>query len=166
MRPYAGAYLPIGGEREAIDDGSLGGLQMSFVLHPRLAVTVNFGMAATKIRDAAEIQPLVLSQLDVGVEWRPREWRPRALVHFSPFVGFGLGMRTMDYRDLDVESQSRSDGDFAFGGELRVGPIGFRVETRDYLVESRRFSGGDARARVRSDLSIAAGFSFHLYPAP
>jgi hypothetical protein len=159
LRPYVGAYVPTGDQRDLLEDAVLVGAQASYRARPWLAVTGTFGWAPSKDRITAGDQTLDLFQYDVGAEARAPSWFRRSAWDFTPFVGLGVGGRTYSYRDLDqIDSQTNIAGYGALGGELGFGRLGLRLEARDYV---SRFEPlvGNGDAETRNDVTLAAGLT-------
>jgi hypothetical protein len=159
IRPYVGAYVPTGDQRDLLKDAVLVGAQASWRATRHLAVTGTFGWAPSKDRVTAGDQTLDLYQYDVGAELRAPVWHAAGSWDFTPFVGLGVGGRTYNYRDLDnVDAKTNVAGYGALGGELGFGRLGFRLEARDYISRFEPLTGnGDAT--TRNDITIGAGLT-------
>jgi len=160
LRPYAGAYLPTGDQRDLLEDAVLVGAQASYRILPQLAITGTLGWSPSKDRIAAGNQTLDLYQYDIGAELRAPAWVDRGSWSFTPFAGLGIGGRTYDYRDLDTDAQTDVAGYGALGGEFGFGRLGLRLEARDYLSRFEPLTDdGDGDARTRNDVTLAAGLT-------
>jgi hypothetical protein len=158
IRPYLGAYVPTGDQRDLLKDAVLVGAQASWRVIPQLALTGTFGWAPSKDRVTPGDQTLDLYQYDIGAEARAQSWYNAAAWDFTPFVGLGVGGRTYNYRDLDVDSKTNVAGYGALGGELGFGRLGLRVEGRDYISRFEPLTGnGDTK--TRNDVTVAAGLT-------
>lgn len=160
IRPYVGAYLPTGDQRDILKDAILVGAQASYRVIPQLAITGTVGWSPTEDRVGAG-QTLDLLQYDVGAELRAPAWVQRASWDFSPFVGLGVGGRTYDYRDLDVDAKTNVAGYGALGGEFGFGQFGIRIEGRDYISRFKPLTGG-GEAKTRNDVAVAAGLTIRF----
>jgi hypothetical protein len=159
LRPYAGAYIPTGDQRDLLKDAVLVGAQASWRATRHLAVTGTFGWAPSKDRVTAGDQTLDLYQYDVGAEARAQSWYNRGSWAFTPFVGLGVGGRTYNYRDLDdVDAKTNVAGYGALGGEVGFGRLGLRLEARDYISRFEPLTG-DGDAKTRNDVTLAAGLT-------
>ena len=159
IRPYVGAYVPTGDQRDLLEDAVLVGAQASYRALNWLAVTGTFGWSPSKDRITPGDQTLDLYQYDVGAEARAQSWYNAGSWDFTPFVGLGIGGRTYNYRDLDnVDAKTNVAGYGALGGEVGFGRLGLRVEARDYV---SRFEPliGDGDAKTRNDVTLAAGLT-------
>ena len=157
LRPYAGAYIPTGKQRDLLKDAVLIGGQASYRLTPQFAVTGTLGWSPSKDRITPGDQKLDVWQYDVGGELRAPSWIQSGALDFTPFVGLGAGGRTYNYRDLDVDSKTNFAGYGVLGGEIGFGRIGWRLEGRDYVSQFKPFQGGDSK--TRNDVTVATGLT-------
>jgi len=160
LRPYVGAYIPTGDQRDLLKDAVLVGGQASYRLNPNFALTGTLGWSPSKDRVTPGDQTLDLWQYDVGGELRAPSWLQSGGLDFTPYVGLGAGGRTYNYRDLDVDSKTNFAGYGALGGELGFGRFGLRLEARDYVSQFKPFDGGDSK--TRNDVTLATGFTLRF----
>jgi hypothetical protein len=160
FRPFVGAYIPTGDQRDLLEDAVLVGAQASYAILPQLALTGTFGWSPSKDRITTGDPTLDIYQYDVGAEARAPSWYRSAYGgwDFTPFVGLGVGGRTYDYRDLDVGSRTDFAGYGAVGGELGIARMGIRLEARDYISRFTPLTGG-GDAKTRNDVTVAAGLT-------
>lgn len=161
LRPYVGAFIPTGDQRQVLKDAVLVGGQASWSLIPALAVTGTFGWTPSTDKITAGKQKLDVMQYDLGLEGRAPGFAEGSSWGFTPFVGAGLGGRTYSYRDLNVDSKTNFDGYGAVGGELGLGRVGLRIEARDYLSRFKPLSG-TGETVTRNDVALAAGLTLHF----
>jgi hypothetical protein len=161
IRPFVGAYIPTGDQRDFLKDAVLVGGQASWRLVPAVAVTGTFAWSPSKDRITAGNQTLDIYQYDLGAELRTPAGYSAGFAQFTPFVGLGLGGRTYNYRDLDVDSKTNFDGYGAVGGDLGFGPIAIRIEGRDYVSQFKPLTGG-GDTKTRNDIGLAAGISYRF----
>jgi len=160
LRPYAGAFIPTGKQRDLLKDAVIVGGQASYRIVPQLALTGTLGWSPSKDRITPGDQTLDVWQYDVGAELRAPSWFTSGAWDFTPFVGIGGGGRTYNYRDLDVDSKTNVAGYGTLGGEIGFGRIGLRVEGRDYVSQFKPFDGGDSK--TRNDVTVAAGLTLRF----
>ena len=99
------------------------------------------------------------SHQDQVVE-KPADARVVLSSAFTPFAGLGVGGRTYDYRDLDLDAKTNAAGFGVLGGELGFGRTGLRIEARDYVSRFKPFTGGDSK--TRNDVTVAAGLTLRF----
>jgi len=161
LRPFVGAYIPTGDQRDLLKDAVLVGGQASWRVVPVLALTGTFAWSPSKDRISAGNQTLDLYQYDLGAEVRTPRALDAGIAEFTPFVGLGLGARTYDYRNLDVTSKSDFDGYGALGGDFGFGPIALRIEARDYVSQFKPLTGTGSSG-TRNDIGLAAGLGYRF----
>jgi len=153
IRPFVGAYLPTGDQRDFVKDAVVLGAQASWTLNSNFALAGTFGWAPSKDKVTAGDRTLDQFQYDVGVEARAPELTASLI---TPFIGAGIGGRTYSYRDLDVSSKTNFDGYGSLGLDVWFGRAGVRVEGRDYVSRFQPLTGsGDTK--TRNDITLAAG---------
>jgi hypothetical protein len=162
IRPYVGAYIPTGDQRDDFKDAVLVGAQGSYRFTPVIALTATVGWSPTEDRVLTAQETVDLWQYDIGAEFRAPAWLQGESWDFSPFVGLGIGGRTYDYRDRDnVDAKTNVAGYGALGGEFGFGQFGLRIEGRDYI---SRFEPliGTGEAKTRNDIAVAAGLTIRF----
>ena len=150
VRPLAGAFVPLGGQRDVAATALLLGLEGG-IRFPALTMTSTFAWAPSRGR--RESAHLDIFQIDWGLE------SPARAPAWSPFAGGGLGVRIYDSREPESDPR-RSVLVFGVAGMAREsGRVGQRCEVRMHL---SRFTGTaePVPAVVRADLTVAVGLSF------
>ena len=160
LRPYVGAYIPTGTQRDLLKDAVLVGGQASYRILPQLAITGTVGWSPSKDRITPGDETVDLWQYDLGAELRAPSWQTWGAMDFTPFAGVGGGARTYNYRDLDVDSKTNVAGYGVLGGEVGFGRLGLRLEARDYVSRFKPFDGGDAK--TRNDVTVATGITLRF----
>ena len=161
IRPYVGAYIPTGDQRDVFKDAILAGAQASYRIAPQFAITGTIGWSPTEDRLTTGQETVDLLQYDIGGELRAPSWLSGESWDFSPFVGLGVGGRTYDYRDLDVDAKTNVAGYGALGGEFGVGQFGLRIEGRDYVSRFEPLTG-TGETKTRNDIALAAGLTIRF----
>ena len=158
LRPFVGAYIPTGDQRDFLKDAVLVGTQASWIATDQLAVTGSFAWTPSKDKITAGNQTLDAFQYDLGLELRSAQ---TDIGIVSPFVAGGLGARTYSYRDLNVDSKSDFDGYGGVGLDAKAGPVSLRVEGRDYVSRFQPLSGG-GDTKTRNDIALFAALGIHF----
>lgn len=161
LRPFVGAFIPTGDQRDVLDDAVLIGAQLAVEAADVLHVVGTFGFAGPNFAGGiTNREHMHIYQYDVGAELfrdvaMKREWK------FRPFLGAGLGGRTYD---PTFTGGSRSDpaGYGALGAELQLDRVAVRFEARDYLSRSKGIVGNNEDVSTRNDLVLSVGFAYHL----
>jgi len=160
FRPFVGALIPTGNQRDVLQDAVLTGVQAGVEAGNRMHIIGTFAFAGPNFdKQIPMAGHMHVYQSDVGAELfadRPLDngWRLR------PFLGLGGGVRTYDLTDVKG-SKSYAAGYGAVGSEFQLARIAFRLEARDYLT---RFRGptGNGDATTRNEVAISAGLAYHL----
>ena len=151
IRPFVGAYLPTGDQRDFLKDAVLVGAQASWSATQQVALTGSFGWAPSHDKITPGDQKLDAFQYDIGAELK-------APVTFGiawPFIGAGVGGRTYSYRDLKVDSKSNFAGYGALGLDASVDILSARIEARDYVSRFQPLTGG-GDTKTRNDVALFA----------
>jgi hypothetical protein len=165
LRVSDGAFVPTGEQRGSLQNGHVTAAQLAWLVRPSVAVTGTFGWARSRDVASIDAPKLDVFTSDVGLELRPAQWFAERTVTFSPFVGFGAGARSYNYRNLSVDATNNLAGYGSVGGELGFRRVGLRVEARDYATGFRPLAGG-GRSDVRNDVVIMAALRFKRHQAP
>jgi len=161
LRPFAGAYVPTGEQRDLLRDAFIVGGQMSYRIIPALAATGTFAWSPNKDHINRGDPLLDILQYDVGLEARAASWLQGRGWDLTPFAGLGVGGRTYSYRDFDADTRTRVAGYGALGGDIGLGHVGLRFEARDYLSRFTPLTGGGG-PDTRNDVTLAAGLTFRF----
>lgn len=160
VRFTSGAFVPTGNQRNILKDAQYSAAQISWVVRPSLAVTGTFGWARSRDVSSANRSKLDAFTTDLGFEVRPAALAVGRMMRFSPFAGAGAGVRTYNYRKLDVEATNNLAGYAAIGGELGVKRVGLRLEVRDYVAGFKPLVGAGT-SEQRNDLVMMVGVRFN-----
>ena len=165
LRVTSGAFVPTGNQRASLNNAQVTAAQVAWVVRPSLAVTGTFGWARSRDRGLVNTPRLDVFTSDVGVEARPTLWFAKHAVSLSPFAGVGAGVRSYNYRKLDVDATNNLAGYASAGGELGIGRMGLRLEVRDYATGYKPLAGA-GRSEMRNDVVMMAGIRFNRHRAP
>ena len=159
VRPFAGALIPTGDQRDVFKDALLVGTQVAVEAADRLHVVGTFAFAGP---DYATVSPrghLHVYQVDVGGELFQNvalnaDWK------FRPFLGAGAGVRQYD-PTAKGDTKNYATGFGALGAEFQMSRAALRVEARDSLTRFKGPAGTDA-ASNRNEVALTAGLAWHL----
>lgn len=166
LRFTGGAYIPTGSQRTFLQNAQASAMQLSLLVRPSLAVTGTFSWARSRDTKSANADKLDVFMSDVGVEARLAHRQVHRSVTFSPFIGLGAGLRSYNYRKLDVDATHNSAGYAAVGGELGVGHVGIRLEARNYASGFKPLAG-TGKSEMRNDVNVMLGLRFNRQqPSP
>jgi hypothetical protein len=165
VRVSSGTLLPTGDERDVLKNAPMTALQVSRLITPSLALTGTIGWARSQVINTADTPKLDVFTSDLGVELRSPRWFNKSMVTFDAFAGLGGGMRSYNYRKLDVGATHNLAGYGAVGGEFGMGRVGLRLEVRDYLTGFKPLVGA-GESGMRNDVVFTAAVRFNRNRAP
>ncbi len=158
IRPFVGAYVPVGAMRRDFRDATTLGLQAAVERSRHLHFLGSASWTHGHNRYDRGSDRTDLWQYDVGLELNL--YRPTAAGWvFRPFAGVGGGARTFDYRASGLPSYTCTSGYGSLGTELQTGAVALRLEARDYL--SCFKSPVTGLHDTRSDLGLSLGVAYH-----
>ena len=160
LRPFAGAYVPAGTQRDFFPAAPIFGLQAGLQLRPTLHVVGSFGMVPLHSKYDVTRDNAIILMYDVGVE-RGLPRRLRGGWQLAPFIGLGVGARTYSYRARELTTQTCGGAYGALGTELQLGLSALRIEARDNLYRFRSPVAG-VKSETRNDLAFTLGFARHF----
>lgn len=161
IRPFAGALVPIGDQRDELKNGAMAGVSASYQLTRTLWVTGLLGWSDSQARLLIGQPNVDVYHYNIGTEFRPFDFSAGSDWRFRPFMGGGLGGRTYDTEATGLESQTNFTGYSALGLQIDYRMVGLRLEGRNYLSRSKGLTG-DQDTKTRDDIGITAGLSFHF----
>ena len=160
LRPFVGASIPTGSQRNLFRDELLIGFQAAVELNPTLHMVGSLGGVPSHARYAVSDGEVNVFQYDLGLElgWARSLSRGR---EFRPFFGFGAGGRTYAFAADVLDDRTCLSGYGALGSELRFGRTGVRLEARDnvFCYRSPMASVG---SRTRNDVSLMLGLAYQF----
>jgi hypothetical protein len=162
LRFTSGGLVATGAQRDVIKDAQLSAVQVSWLVHPAVAITGTVGWARSRDRLSANTPKLDVFTSDLGAELRPAQWFADRAVSVSPFIGAGAGARSYNYRSLDADATHNVAGYVAAGGEVGVGRVGVRLEVRDYASGFKPLVGAGT-SEARNDIVLMAGIRFNRH---
>ncbi len=152
----SGAALPAGEQRRAISSGALSTVQLSYIVHPAMAVTATMGWARSRDLTLAGNPALDLFSYDIGAEARARGLHAGRAIAFRPFAGVGAGARSYNHRHVDLAVTHVPAAYASVGGELGGGRVRLKLEARNYMTRFKPLSGRGG-SETRSEVALMAG---------
>ena len=160
FRPFAGAYLPIGAQRDAFNDAPMFGLQLGFELRPTFHLLGSFGWIPGQTRYRVSDNNVNVYAYDAGMEWSiVRPFEPEWTIR--PFVGFGAGARTYSFKASELSTRTCASGYGALGTEFQLHRVAFRVEGRENVFCYRAPIAGE-KSHTRTDAGLTFGLAYHF----
>ena len=157
FRASSGALVPTGAARSALKDAALSTAQLSYLVHPAVAITGTFGWARSRDR-LTEGQPKLDAFLyDLGAELRLPPLAPNKPWSVAPFLGAGAGAQSYNYRSLKLDATHNVAGYGTIGGEAGLRRVRLRLEIRDYVSGFKPVSG-IGESRTHNDVVFMAAF--------
>jgi hypothetical protein len=158
IRPFVGAYVPVGAMRRDFRDATMLGLQAAIERSRNLHFVGGASWTHGHNRYDRGSDRTDIWQYDVGLELNL--YRPTAAGWvFRPFAGVGGGARTLDYRASGLASYTCTSGYGSLGTELQTGAVALRFEARDYMACFK--SPVTGLHDTRSDLGLSLGVAYH-----
>lgn len=160
LRPFVGAYIPTGAQRDLFKDATMFGVQGALELRPTLHLLGTFGWTPAHNKYVGYDENVSIFSYDVGTElgmvqplgaaW---EWRP--------FLGLGVGARTYSYKAAGLSDRTCASGYGAAGSEFQFAKVALRLEARDNVFCYRSPIAG-VSSTTRNDVGLAFGFAYHF----
>lgn len=151
--PFAGAFIPVAGQRQALSKALLLGARGTWDLHEHVA----FVATAAWARPESGGADVDLFQWDIGLQGQApvalgRGWS------LEPFAGVGVGTRTYSFVKLDLQRRT----DFVFysglGVDLRRDRLALGVTARHQLTAFSPVADTGARG----DLALLGSLSWRF----
>jgi hypothetical protein len=161
VRGFGGALVPLGAQKQVFDRAVLTGFQWSWHFSRPVAVTGTVAWSPNHARQTSGDPAIDIFQFDLGVEARGGAWLSGEEWDVRPFLGVGAGGRTYVFRHLNSPARMYRAGYGAGGADFGFGPVGLRLEVRDYVTRFRQFFGPGVNT-WRNELALSAGFRLRL----
>ena len=160
LRPFFGASIPTGDQRDLYGEEPIFGLQSALELKPTFHVVGSFGWVPSKTTYAVGDTDVDIFQYDVGVEFSLV--RPMASGwEFRPFLGLGAGGRSYAFAASQLNDETCLSGYGALGSELQMGRTAIRFEARDNVFCYKSPITG-IESETRNDVGLALGLAYHF----
>lgn len=160
IRPFAGASIPTGNQRDFFKDAPMVGIQGAFELKPNLHVLGSFGYVPGQNLYQLGSDNARIYQYDLGLELGlvrslGGNWQ------FKPFIGVGGGARSYTYQSTVLQNKTCASGYGAVGTEFQISTIALRLEARDNVFCFKSpIAGQDSK--TRNDIGLMFGLAYHL----
>jgi hypothetical protein len=160
IRPFVGASIPTGTQRDLFNAAPILGLQGAVELKPNLHLVGTFGWVPGQNEYVLTRDNVNIFEYDVGIELsmvRPLgdNWQ------FRPYLGIGGGARTYAYEADQLGNKTCAAGYGALGTEFQLGRTALRVEARDDVFCFRSPVAGQD-SKTRNDVRLTAGVAYHF----
>lgn len=160
LRPFAGATIPTGAQRDLFKDAPILGMGVAFQIQPNLHIVGNFGWMREHTKYAVLKNDGNRYSYDAGVELSA-ERQMTSNWMFRPYVGLGAGARTYTYQAETLLRRTCAAGYGALGTEFRYGVTALRLEARDNLF-CYKSPLPDGASNTRNDLAFSMGMAYHF----
>jgi hypothetical protein len=160
IRPFVGAFVPTGAQRDDFNDALLVGTQLALETSDRFHVVGTFAFTGPDFNNPTQNSGhMHIYQVDIGGELFRNvdfssDWK------FRPFLGVGAGVRRYDPTETG-DSKNYPAGYGALGAEFQLNQFALRFETRDYLTQFKGVTGNESTS-TRNEVVFSAGLALHL----
>jgi hypothetical protein len=151
VTPLAGAFVPVGGNREVLEDAPLAGVQAVFDLHPNVGLVGAFAWSAPGAKRLGGAS-LDLLQYDLGLRAQ-QTFAAGAGVTLRPFAGAGFGGRTLRFDDDRLQDETGFAWYVGGGAELGWRALSAGVTARHEMHTPNGTALGDS---TRHDVLLFA----------
>ena len=161
IRPFAGAYIPTGQQRDLFRAHSMFGGQAALEIAPFFHVLGSFGWVPGQTKYAVADREVNIFTYDVGAEVNGLvplygDWL------LKPFAGIGLGARSYAYKADALADRSCAAGYGAIGTEFQLDRLALRAEARDYVYCFKAPVIG-VKSKTRYDVGLSLGLAYHIW---
>lgn len=160
IRPFAGALISMGAQRDVFDNAGLFGVETALELNPGFHLVGTLAWAPMNAKYNVPDDAANLIQYDAGVEVGfvrrlAEDW------DLKPFIGGGVGGRTYTFAAKALRDRTCLAGYGTVGTEFQVAQLALRVEARDNLFCYQSPLPAGAKA-TRNDIGLLFGFAYHI----
>ena len=160
LRTFAAGFIPTGDARLEFRRGTSAGIGLGLKPARHWLAVFNGSWTSVINRYASFTQhATTVWQYDAGVEVVPADPMGGGM-QFRPFLGFGGGVRTYDYREVTAPTQSCWAGYGSIGGDVLAIRFGLRGELRQYVSCFKSPISG--RTFTRTNLGVSLGLLIGL----
>jgi hypothetical protein len=160
LRPFGGASIPTGTQRDLFKDAALFGLSGAVELTPTFHLLGSFSWADAKNKYAVSNTNVDIFQYDAGMELGLVQ-SLGAGWDLKPFIGAGAGARTYRFSSDQLSNKTCALAYGAAGSEFQITNIALRLEARDNVFCYRSPVVGE-KSKTRNDLGLSFGIAYHI----
>ena len=160
IRTFAGAYVPIGAQRNDFKTATMVGAQFAHELsdHLHLLSSLGWTHGHNKFANLDDDRTFIW-QYDMGFELNALQQLDNKWL-FRPLVGAGFGGRTYQYKAAGLSNRTCAAGYGNVGSELQRGVVAVRLDARAYI---NCFKSPITRvSENRGDVGLTLGLVYHL----
>ena len=160
LRPFVGAFVPMGAQRDDFKDATTVAGQAAWELsdHWHILGSIGWTHGHHKFASVSKDNTYII-HYDIGTEANlMKELGVNWL--WKPFAGVGVGARSYDYGADAVDTKTCSTGYASMGTEFQRGVVALRVEGRQYL--NCFESPITGKKATRTDGMFGFGLAYHL----
>ena len=163
VRPFVGALVATGEERDVLKSAVLVGGQGSYTVNSNVSLVGSFGWSPSEDKTTTARPKVDLYQYDLGIQGKADDLTSGTAVSTRPYAIIGGGARTYDLRNVvGASAQTNPLGYAAVGLDLdqASGRVGLRLEARDNVTAFKGLRGELQDRKARNDLQFVAGLTF------
>ena len=160
IRPFAGAIIPTGQQRNLFMDAPLFGVSAALELKPQLHLLGTFAWVPAQDKYGFAQNNVNIYQYTVGAELgfvQPLAGR----WELRPFAGLGVGGRSYAFQGIGLTNKTCFAGYGAVGTEFQIARTALRLEARDNMFCYRSPIAGIS-SKTRNDVGLSLGVAYHL----
>ncbi len=160
LRPFAGASIPTGTQRDLFKDAAFLGLQGALELQPTFHMLGSFSWTNGTNKYQVSNTNVDIFQYDAGVELGAATplvggWE------LKPFFGIGAGARTYHFSSDQLSDKTCALAYGSLGSEFQLSNIALRLEGRENIFCYRSPVIGQ-KSKTRNDLGLSFGIAYHI----
>ena len=160
LRPFAGASIPTGTQRDFFKDAALFGLSGAIEMKPTFHVLGSFSWTDGKNKYNVSNLNVDIFSYDAGFELGAIQ-ALTAGWEMKPFFGLGAGARSYRFSSDQLSNKTCALGYGALGSEFQISNLALRLEARENVFCYRSPVIGE-KSKTRTDLGLSFGIAYHV----
>jgi len=161
VRPFGGASIPTGTQRDYFKTAAQFGLQGAIEVMPAFHVLGSFSWVDGKNKYSVSNLNVDIFQYDLGTEVGlvtsiGKGWE------MKPFLGLGAGGRTYRFSADQLSNKTCALAYGAVGSEFQITKLALRLEARENVFCYRSPIVGQ-KSKTRNDLGLSFGIAYHVF---